>query len=115
MLIHISDDFYSKVLMMSEALDSTPEIVLEKQFYTSNLFKDVPISEKADFIQFVSNYRKIIDDLIFLSDNTDYYLNQVDHSLEMKKVFLKLNTLLEEDINFITKLYLVYKGDDINS
>ena len=77
--------------------------------------KNVQISEKNDFIQFVSNYRKILNDLIFLSDNTDYYLNQVDLPLEMKKVFLKLNTLLEEDIHFITKLYLVYKGDDINS
>lgn len=77
--------------------------------------KNVQISEKNDFIQFVSNYRKILNDLIFLSDNTDYYLNQVDHPLEMKKVFLKLNTLLEEDIHLLYKLYLVYKGDDINS
>jgi len=45
LLIHISDDFYSKVLMMSEVLDSTPEIVLEKQFYTINFFKDIPISD----------------------------------------------------------------------
>lgn len=109
MLIDIDNKFYNNVLVMSEALDCTPEEVLKQQFYTNNPIKQVLLSERDDFTHFVINYRKIIDDLKFLSDGTDYYLSQVDNPIAMKKVFLELGTLLEEDMNFITKLYFVYK------
>ena len=109
MLINVDDSFYNDVLMMSEALGSNPEDLLKKQFYSNNSSEQVTFSEKEDFVHFILDYRNIVDDLRFLSDGTDYYLSQVDNPIAMKKVFLELSTLLEEDMNFITKLYFVYK------
>ena len=109
MLVNIDDDFYERIAAVSEVLGISPGEYLERQHDSNANLKGVLLSEKDEFIKFVEDYKHILDELFFLSDDVLKLLNDVDDSDEMKRVFSRLNTLVGEDVGFITKLYRVYK------
>lgn len=115
MLINIDDDFYERISSVSDALEISPGEYLEKQHDSNANLKGILLSEKDEFVKFVKDYKQILDDLFFLSDEALQALSKVDDSLEMKRVFSRLNTLVGEDVSFITKLYMVYKEKNLIS
>lgn len=113
MLVNIDDEFYETITALSEVLDITPGDYLEKQHDSNTNLKGVLLSEKEEFMKFIEDYKRILDELFFLSDDALQSLSKVDDSIEMKRVFSRLNTLVGEDVGFITKLYMVYKEKEL--
>ncbi|WP_034536392.1 hypothetical protein [Carnobacterium inhibens] len=109
MLVNLDNEFYERISALSEALEITPGEYLERQHDSNANLKGVLLTEKDEFVKFVKDYKHILDELFFLSDDSLQCLSTVDDSPEMKRVFSRLNTLVGEDVGFITKLYMVYK------
>lgn len=111
MIINVGDDFYERISAIADVLGITPEEYLEQQHDSNTNLKDILLTEKVEFVNFVEEYKNILDELFFLSGDSLLFLREVDDSPEMKRVFSRLNTLVGEDIGFMTKLYMVYKED----
>lgn len=109
MLVNIEDNFYKKITAIAQVLGVSPGEYLENQHGSNAILKSILLSEKDDFMNFVKQYKEILDELFFLSDDVLQFLSTFDDSPEMKRVFSRLNTLVGEDVGFITKLYMVYK------
>lgn len=113
MIVDIDNNFYNRITTMAKVLDITPGEYLEKQHDSNANLKGVLLSEKDEFVKFVEDYKTILDELFFLSYDALQSLSEVDNSPEMKRVFSRLSTLVGEDIGFITKLYMVYKEQQL--
>lgn len=109
MLIEVEKDFYEEVLLLANALHISPGEYLKIQHNHQKDLKSILFSEKEKFTQFVEEYKFLLDELFFLSNNVMKSLNELEYSKGMQEVFQELNTLVGEDIGFITKLYVVYK------
>lgn len=115
MLININDNDYENISEMATALETTPEELLIKQVKVNSSIYNIPIPERKNFIQFIYNFTNILDDFSFLSDETVAYLSQVDSSGAMQRVFQNFGPIIEEDLNFLYKLYEVYIEKDVTS
>lgn len=115
MLIEVEKDFYDEVLLLANALHISPGEYLKKQNNHQKILKSILLSEKEEFVQFVEEYKSLLDELFFLSSNAMKSLDEANYSQGMKEVFQELNTLVGEDIGFISKLYVVYKEQNLDN
>lgn len=113
MLVDVNDTFFERISEVSEVLKISPGEYLERQHDSNSSLKNILFTEKDEFVKFIENYKHTLDELFFLSDQSLQFLSEVDDSPEMKRVFTRLNTLVGEDISFITKLYMVYKEEGL--
>lgn len=109
MLVDLDNDFYERISSVAATLNISPEEYLEFQHVKNNNLKNILLTEKDDFANFVEEYKVMLDHLFYIEEDTMKTLNKIGNSEDMNRVFSRLCTLIGEDIGFITKLYLVYK------
>lgn len=112
MLVEISDEFYQEVLLLSESLNVTPGEYIERRCKHKENTKKVLFNEREEFDNFVKEYKSILEKLFPMTGHLSDHLNGIESSAGMENAFIRLTTLVGEDLSFLVRLYTVYKENN---
>lgn len=114
MLVEISNEFYEEVLLLSDILEVTPGEYIERRCKHKENIKKVLFNEREQFDRFVKEYKSILEHLFPMTGHLSNHFESLQYSSGMDSAFIRLTTLVGEDLSFLVRLYTVYKEHNEN-